>query len=199
MANLVTLSRIPLLGLVIWLLYSNAASAHYTAAGLTFMVIAMDTLDGVLARARGETSVLGSVLDIAADRSVEYLLWVVYAHLGLISVLIPLIVILRGTFVDTIRSIAPAQGLTPFDLTRAPLSRFLVKSPVMRTGYALAKITAFVGLAIARGMLTAQAAGADSVLLVMQGIVWLAVAICLARGLPVLIEAPRALQAPAKH
>lgn len=196
MANLVTLSRVPLLGVVILLLYTDSATAQFAAAGLALVVILLDTLDGVLARARGETSLLGSVLDIAADRSVEYLLWVAYADLSMIPIIIPLVVLLRGTFVDTIRSVAPSRGLTPFEMVQGPVARFLVKSPVMRTSYAIAKATTFVGLALARGLAASHSPQAPAVLAFMQGAAWVAFAICLARGLPVLIEAPRALQGP---
>jgi len=116
LANWITLSRIPLLGIVIALLYGASATAQLIAAPLILVLILMDTLDGVLARARGETSLLGSVLDIAADRAVEYALWMVFAHLRLIPVAIPLIVVIRGTFVDSVRSVAPARGLKPFEL-----------------------------------------------------------------------------------
>jgi len=80
LANWITLSRIPLLGIIIALLYGASATAQLIAAPLILVLILMDTLDGVLARARGETSLLGSVLDIAADRAVEYALWMVFAH-----------------------------------------------------------------------------------------------------------------------
>ncbi|MCA0269008.1 MAG: hypothetical protein LCH53_07300 [Bacteroidetes bacterium] len=40
----------------------------------------------VVARKLGEASLLGSVLDIASDRIVEAVRWVVFAHLGLIPI-----------------------------------------------------------------------------------------------------------------
>lgn len=193
LANWITLSRIPLLGGIVALLYTDSATAQLATAPLILLLILMDTFDGVLARARGETSLLGSVLDIAADRAVEFALWVVFAHLRLISVLIPLIVVIRGTFVDSVRSVAPARGLKPFDLMRSKLGRFLVGSPWLRTPFGVAKATAFILLALAYGLSTLGHAWAGGVNLAAQIASWVAVAFCLARGLPVLIEAPRVL------
>ncbi|OQA11945.1 MAG: CDP-diacylglycerol--glycerol-3-phosphate 3-phosphatidyltransferase [Chloroflexi bacterium ADurb.Bin360] len=193
LANWITLSRIPLLGVIIALLYSDSAAAQLITAPLILLLILMDTFDGVLARARGETSLLGSVLDIAADRAVEYALWVVFAHLRLIPILVPLIVLIRGTFVDSVRSVAPARGIKPFDLMRTRLGRFLVGSPWLRTPFGVVKATAFILLALAYGLNTLGHSAAAGVHLAAQIASWGAVAFCLARGLPVLIEAPRVL------
>ena len=193
LANWITLSRIPLLGIIIALLYSASATAQLIAAPLILVLILMDTLDGVLARARGETSLLGSVLDIAADRAVEYALWVVFAHLRLISVAIPLIVVIRGTFVDSVRSVAPARGLKPFELMRSKVGRFLVGPPWLRAPFGVVKAVAFILLALAHGLNTLGHVAAGGVALAAQIASWIAVAFCLARGLPVLIEAPRVL------
>ncbi|HEY88731.1 MAG TPA: CDP-alcohol phosphatidyltransferase family protein, partial [Thermoflexia bacterium] len=142
MANKITLSRIPLLAVILLLLYSPAVLAQGLAVPAILILILMDTLDGTLARARGEESLLGSVLDIAADRTVEYVLWVTFAHLGLIPLVIPVVVLVRGTFVDAIRSVAPARGLKPFELSQSPLGRLLVGSPWLRTPYGVNKAAA---------------------------------------------------------
>ncbi len=194
LANWVTISRIPLLAIVVGLLYWPSAVTRLIAAPLILILILLDTFDGVLARARGETSLLGSVLDIAADRAVEYVLWVTFAHLQLIPVFMPLVVLVRGTFVDSIRSVAPARGLKPFDLMRSRLGRFLVGSPWLRTPFGIAKATAFILLAWAHGALTTFSASGPALLLAGQIAAWVALVICLARGIPVLIEAPRVLR-----
>ncbi|HOT91585.1 MAG TPA: CDP-alcohol phosphatidyltransferase family protein [Anaerolineae bacterium] len=193
-ANLITLSRIPVLALIIFLLYQPAAMPRFIAAPLIIVLIAMDSFDGVVARRRGETSLLGSVLDIAADRTVEFLLWVVFAHLRLIPVLFPLIVLTRGTFVDAVRAVAPSKGLTPFEMMRSPLGRFLVKSPWLRTPFAIAKAVAFFFLALTHGLAASGSPALATVNTIAQVNAWVALILCLLRGLPVLIEAPRLLQ-----
>jgi CDP-diacylglycerol---glycerol-3-phosphate 3-phosphatidyltransferase len=194
LSNLVTLSRVPLLGVIVILLYLSSATGQLVAAPLIVILILMDTLDGYLARTHGEESIVGSVLDIAADRGVEYVLWTVFAHLRLIPVLIPIIVLLRGTFVDAIRSMAPAHGLKPFDLMRSELGRFLVGSPWLRMPYAVVKAIAFTLLAAAYGFQTAGHPLFRIVYDAAQAISWVALGFCLLRGIPVLIEGPGVLQ-----
>jgi len=193
LANIITLSRIPLLILIIALLYQPTVTPRLIAAPLIILLIVMDSFDGAIARKRGETSVLGSVLDIAADRAVEYVMWVVFAHLRLISVVFPLIVLLRGTFVDAVRAVAPSKGLSPFEMMRSPVGRFLVKSPWLRTPFAVAKAVAFFFLALAHGLAAASSPALTAINGVAQVCAWLALLLCLLRGVPVLIEAPRAL------
>lgn len=192
--NIITLSRIPLLALIILLLYQPAALPRLIAAPLIIVLILLDTFDGVVARRRGQTSLLGSVLDIAADRTVEFLMWVVYADLDLVPIIFPLIVLARGVFVDAIRAVAPSKGLTPFDIVRSRLGRFLVKSPWLRTPYGVAKALAFSSLAVAHGLRAANSPALSTVSLVAQVFAWLALAFCLVRGVPVLVEAPNALR-----
>ncbi len=193
MANWITLSRMPLLLVVVLLLYRPYPTPRYVAAWLIVLLIALDSLDGIVARKRGESSLLGSVLDIAADRTVEFVMWVVFADLRAIPVVIPLIVLTRGVFVDAVRAVAPAKGLKPFELMQSKIGRFLVGSPLLRTPFALAKAVAFFFLAL---MLAQQAGGSlsPSTYALAQGTAWLAFTLCLLRGIPVLVEAPRALR-----
>lgn len=194
--NLITLLRIPLLAIIIGMLYSASAAMRFVAAGLIIVLILMDTLDGVVARATKQTSLLGSILDIAADRAVELILWVVAADLDLIPVIVPLIVITRGVFVDALRAVAPAYGMAPFDLVQSRLGKLLVGSPWLRSPYGLVKAVAFFLLALGYAF---AAQGTDAgrlasgIAAVAQVATWLAVALCLARGIPVFIEAPRQL------
>jgi len=195
--NLITLLRIPLLAIIIGMLYSASAGMRFVAAGLIIVLILMDTLDGVVARATEQTSLLGSILDIAADRAVELILWVVAADLDLIPVIVPLIVITRGVFVDALRAVAPAYGMAPFDLVQSRLGKLLVGSPWLRAPYGLVKAIAFfllaLGYAFAAQSTVAAGQPASSIAAAAQVATWLAVALCLARGIPVFIEAPRQL------
>ncbi len=90
LATSITLARFPLLVITILLLYFGGASGRLLAALLILLLIVMDAIDGIVARRRHEETLLGSVLDIAADRAVEIVLWVVFAQLGLISMFIPI-------------------------------------------------------------------------------------------------------------
>lgn len=193
-ANAVTLARLPLLILIVSLLYRPAAAPQQVAAFLIIALIVMDSFDGWWARRRGECSVLGSVLDIAMDRLVEFVLWVVFADLDMIPIIIPLIVLSRGVVVDAVRSVAPSKGLRPFDIVQSDLGRFLVSSPWMRTSFAVVKAAAFFFMGLALSMQTGGRAAALTTRTIASSVAWLALGLCLARGLPVMIEAPRALR-----
>jgi CDP-diacylglycerol--glycerol-3-phosphate 3-phosphatidyltransferase len=188
MANLITIIRFPLLFLYLYIFYAGSQTAQYWNVPFIILIFMLDTLDGWVARQRGETSLLGSVLDIATDRTLEYVLWVVYAHLGLIPVIVPLIVLIRGTTVDAVRSVGMRSGRSAFEQIQSPLNRFLVGSRFMRAFYGIAKGTAAAFLTLAYPLLNI---GSNwSPLVYSTGLVftWISVALCIIRGLPVLIE-----------
>jgi CDP-diacylglycerol--glycerol-3-phosphate 3-phosphatidyltransferase len=197
MANLITLSRLPLLLVLILMLYLGNATVRLVAVPVFFVVLILDTFDGLIARRRGEASLLGSVLDIAADRVLELSLWVVFSDLGLISVAVPLIVITRGVLVDGVRSVGAGRGERPLDQVRSRLGSFLVGSRWMRTGYGLGKGLALGFLTLTWGLqgLSGPAANsAGTIHLIATILTWIAVGFCLLRGLPVLVAAPELLR-----
>lgn len=192
MANLITLSRFPLLILILILLFYAGPAGQLACTPLILILILLDTVDGMVARRRKETSLLGSALDIAADRAVELVLWVSFASLGLIPLLIPLVVIIRGTLTDSIRAVASSHGVRAFDMSRAAWARFLVASPAMRTSYGVAKAVAFCTLALWLGLrnLGLATPAVAVVRFIALASSWIALFLCVARGVPVLIEAP---------
>ena len=111
LANWITLSRFPLLLVITLILYFGSPPLQLGCVALLFAGLMLDTVDGIVARSTGQTSLFGSVLDIAADRTYELVLWVCFADLGLISVVIPLIIIARTTLTDAFRSIGVGQGI----------------------------------------------------------------------------------------
>jgi CDP-diacylglycerol--glycerol-3-phosphate 3-phosphatidyltransferase len=189
LANVITMLRFPLLLLVVALLYFGGTAGQLVDVGLIVLLILMDSLDGVIARRRQETTLVGAMLDVATDRAVEIVLWVVFAHLGLIPLIIPLIFIVRGALTDSIREVALRAGESPHSMMRAPVARWLVVSPAMRSSYGAIKALAFMTLALAAGLHTGDVAGWADVWTVGIVATWLATAMCVARGLPVILEA----------
>jgi CDP-diacylglycerol--glycerol-3-phosphate 3-phosphatidyltransferase len=187
-ANLITVLRFPLLVVVVLLLYLGGSVGQLIDAPLIVALILMDSLDGIVARRRDEQTLIGSALDIAADRAVEIALWVTYAHLRLISVVVPLTVVIRGALTDSIRNVALQHGQSAHSMMRASWSRWLVASGAMRSAYAIIKTIAFTLLALALGLKTGGHAAWHSMWLVASVISWMALALCIVRGLPVLIE-----------
>lgn len=198
MANLITAGRIVLLFVAVAILYGDDALLPFIAGILIAIVILADGLDGWIARRRGSTSELGAVLDIAGDRIVENVLWVVFAHLQIIPIWVPLVVISRSFIVDVVRAAMLARGMTPFGeqtMMRSAVTRFLTSGRFSRAYYGWSKGLAFVFLA----WMHAWELDPDGFLGtvydvdVFRGLVWFivysSVAICVIRGLPVLYDA----------
>jgi CDP-diacylglycerol--glycerol-3-phosphate 3-phosphatidyltransferase len=193
MANLVTLSRLLLLLLVVWLFYQPLTRWSFASFFLIVYIFVSDGLDGYIARKRNETSLFGALFDIAGDRIVELTLWIVAADVDLVPIWVPLVFIIRGVIVDTIRaSDAVAKGVAPFALMRSPLGKFIVAGKFVRASYAVAKAAAFAGLALQAPFpallpeLWARVGGVVTALTYF--FVYLSVVLCIARGLPVIAE-----------
>lgn len=195
-ANWITVLRFPLLIAVVVMLYLGGAVVQFVAVFLLVVLILMDTVDGIVARRRGEQTLMGSALDIAADRAVEFALWVTYAHLRLIPVAVPLVVVIRGVLTDSIRSVALQRGLSAHSMMRSKWGRWLVASSAMRIPYSVAKGFSFGLLALALGLRSAGIPAWYEVWLVGAVLAWISVAFCVVRGLPVIVEAPALFQAP---
>jgi phosphatidylglycerophosphate synthase len=194
LANWITISRLPVLLASMLALYFGSPPLRLIGVGLLLIGLLLDTVDGIVARRGGQCSLFGSVLDIAADRTYELVLWVAFADLGLVPVAIPVIVLSRTALTDAFRSLEVGQGVAPFHQHRTALGRFLVTSTPMRVGYSITKTITFCGLALVHASVGLSAefeAFAASALPLIQGTAWLAVAFCLGRGLPVIVHALR--------
>ncbi|MFN2186864.1 MAG: CDP-alcohol phosphatidyltransferase family protein [Anaerolineae bacterium] len=194
MANLVSISRLLLVGLVIWIAYQPPSYWQLTAVPILIIAFVTDALDGYLARSREEASVFGAMLDIAVDRIVELSLWVVLVDLKLVGVWVPLVFIVRGSLVDAIRAgESSRQGVAPFDTVASQFGRWLVKSQFMRVFYAALKAVAFCWLLLILPFPSLFPDFWGDWAWLLEGIgavlVWATVLICLARGLPVTVEA----------
>lgn len=197
--NLVIVGRVVLAFVAVALLRVASPWAAGSAVVLTVVVIAMDGLDGYLARKLDLASDLGAVLDITADRIVEHIFWIAFAVSGMVGLWVPLVVMTRSFLVDTARGMALAHGRTAFGegtMMRSPLSRFLTGGRLMRNLYGVVKVAAFVLLGTLMTVAQAQAAGADvsspaalaRVAVAADVSVWVAVALCVVRGVPVLLD-----------
>jgi CDP-diacylglycerol--glycerol-3-phosphate 3-phosphatidyltransferase len=67
-SNLVTLSRVVLLAPLAWLALRGDGSGRWGAVAVFLLAGLTDVVDGRIARARGEVSVGGALLDLIADR-----------------------------------------------------------------------------------------------------------------------------------
>ena len=194
--NIVSVFRVFLVFLTVGFYTLNADFA-IVAFFLTIIVIYMDSLDGYLARKLNVASDFGALLDIAGDRIVENTFWIFFAAHDNISFWIPIVIVTRGFLVDMVRSLAFSDGKTPFGektMMRSKVTRFLVASPFSRSSYAINKVLAFCWLggliAIHKGIAANYWDLSNSILetltIVGQVFVYLAMIFCILRGLPVL-------------
>ncbi len=110
-ANIITVGRVLLAFIAIGLLSLGFYPA-IIAALLTILVIYLDSLDGYVARKLGLASEFGALLDITGNRIVENIYWIYFAVTSQISFWVPVIIITRSFLVDTVRSVAFAEGKT---------------------------------------------------------------------------------------
>lgn len=193
MANLVTLARLLLLFVAAWLFYVPPAPWALANFFLIILIFVSDGLDGYIARRRGEASLFGAMFDIAGDRIVELTLWIVAADVDLVPVWVPLVFIVRGVIVDTIRSSnVAAEGVTPFGLMRSRIGKVIVAGKFVRILYAVSKAAAFAGLALQGPMPVVLPVVWDYAGWLLTDLtylfVYLSVVLCLGRGLPVIAE-----------
>jgi CDP-diacylglycerol--glycerol-3-phosphate 3-phosphatidyltransferase len=192
--NVVTVARVILAFITLSLLFSASDCKLWIAFGLTIVVIWADGLDGYFARKLNQASKLGAVLDIAGDRVVEMAYWIVFASLGWIPVWVPLLFLVRGTFVDAIRAHASEQGFTAFGektMMQSGIGKFLVASNFSRFTYAVAKAVAFCFLIAAQTSVSSVYHLPE----IANAFLYIACVFCVIRGLPVLIEAPALFRA----
>lgn len=193
-ANIVSVARIFVAYIAIGLLFNHSMWAYCLAFLLTAIAFAMDGLDGYLARKLNQSSKWGAVLDILGDRIVEVSYWIVFAVLGWINIIFPLICVARAFTTDGIRSVALSKGYTAFGETSmqtSKIGKFICASRFMRISYAVAKVAAFMLLIIAN--IPGLEIWSGHILIETLAITfaWVAIIFCIVRAIPVVAESGR--------
>ena len=194
LANIVSISRIFVAYAAIALLYEQTTWAYLLAFILTIAAFSMDGLDGYLARKLNQSSEWGSVLDILGDRIVEVSYWTVFAVMGWINILFPLVCVARAFTTDGIRSVALSKGMTAFgDKTMQSTSwgKFICASRFMRISYAVAKVLAFLLLIAVNTPGMELWEGTPTLHLITMIFAWAAIIFCVVRAIPVVVESPK--------
>jgi len=206
--NQVTAARVAAAFLAVGLFTfaGSALVADFAAVFLTVAAIALDGLDGYLARTRNMATPLGAQLDILGDRVVENLFFTFFAVSGLVSLWVPVLFFVRGTLTDFLRSLAARTGRSGFgknSMLEAWWGRTLVASRASRAAYAALKCLCFCYLGlllplphVPRAWFGAAArqwfAGGG------QALVAATVIFCILRAIPVVWEGRRYLAATNK-
>src|SRR5271163_3863304 len=180
-------------------LFGRGAWANLAAVGLTVTAIALDALDGHIARKKNLTSPVGAQLDILGDRMIENVYFTYFAVVGMVSLWLPILFFARGAATDFLRGLAMKAGHSGWGasaMLQTWWGRALVASRWSRGLYAAMKCLCFcylgLELALVRGpvaLLGDMTVDAREMIRVgAHTLTWLTAAFCLVRGLPVLLE-----------
>ena len=192
MANLITLGRFILLIVLIVLAYAQNPKLQLVNCPLLVIIFILDGVDGYIARKRNEASLFGAIFDIAIDRVVENVLWVVLVDLRIIPVWVAVVFLIRGFLVDSIRSQGAAEGQTPFGMIRSPIGKFIVASSFMRLFYGALKAVTFGFIFLIQPWPALFPSFYTEFQTTLTEVKWIlvyaTVTLCVIRGLPVIFE-----------
>ena len=196
MANLISLFRVILAFYLLLMLdcQSQNPTFYWVAVGLTLAVIILDALDGWVARKFNEASKIGSIIDILGDRIVEVSYWIVFAVMGWINIIFPLVCVARAFTTDGIRSVALSKGMTAFGdktMQSTAWGKFICASRFMRISYAVAKVMAFMLLIVVNTPGMELWNGTPALHMITMALAWIAIIFCVVRAIPVVVESPK--------
>lgn len=196
--NKVTMLRVAV-GFAAVSLFGRGAWPNLLAVALTVLSIALDALDGHLARKKKMATTAGAQLDILGDRMIENVYFTYFAVVGMVSLWLPVLFFARGAATDFLRGLAMKAGRSGWGanaMLETWWGRVLVASRWSRGLYAAMKCLCFcylgLELAFTRGpvALLSRLAG-DRHAIMRTGafaLTWATAVFCLVRGLPMLVE-----------
>lgn len=196
--NKVTALRV-LVGFAAVSLFGRGAWPNLAAVALTVGAIALDALDGHIARKKKLATPMGAQIDILGDRMIENVYFTYFAVVGMVSLWLPVFFFARGAMTDFLRGLALRAGHSGWGanaMLQTWWGRALVASRWSRGLYAAMKCLCFcylgLELALTRGPVALLGElEADALTLIRAGaqmLTWATAGFCLVRGLPVLVE-----------
>ena len=196
--NKVTMVRVAV-GFAAVSLFGRGAWPNLLAVALTVLSIALDALDGHLARKKKMATTVGAQLDILGDRMIENVYFTYFAAVGMVSLWLPVLFFARGAATDFLCGLAMKAGRSGWGanaMLETWWGRMLVASRWSRGLYAAMKCLCFcylgLELALTRGPVALLARLAGDRYAVMRtgafALTWATAVFCLVRGLPVLVE-----------
>jgi CDP-diacylglycerol--glycerol-3-phosphate 3-phosphatidyltransferase len=180
-------------------LFGRGPWANLAAVGLTVASIALDALDGHIARVRKLATPVGAQIDVLGDRMIENVYFTYFAVVGMVSWWLPVFFFARGAATDFLRGLAMRAGHSGWAanaMLQTWWGRGLVGSRWSRGLYGAMKCLCFcylgLELALTRGpvALIGELSTDAQIVLSTGGLVltWATAGFCLVRGLPVLVE-----------
>src|SRR3977135_3583493 len=139
-------------------LFGREAMAIRTGVVLTVAAIALDALDGHIARKKKMATPVGAQIDVLGDRMIENVYFTYFAVVGMVSLWLPVLFFARGAATDFLRGLAMKAGHSGWGanaMLRTWWGQALVASRWSRGLYAAMKCLCFcylgVELALTRG------------------------------------------------
>lgn len=109
--NMMTVGRIALVPLFLYLLYYENRHNSFLAAAIYSLAALTDWVDGWLARVSGKVTTLGKFLDPLADKIIVLSALVMLVRLGRSPVWVVVIIVAREFLISGLRTIAVSEGL----------------------------------------------------------------------------------------
>jgi CDP-diacylglycerol---glycerol-3-phosphate 3-phosphatidyltransferase len=180
-------------------LFGRGAWMNLLAVALTIAAIALDALDGHMARNKKMATPVGAQIDILGDRIIENMYFTYFAVVGMVSLWLPMLFFARGAATDFLRALAMKAGHSGWGanaVLQTWWGRTLVASRWSRGAYAALKCACFcylgLELALTRGpvaLLGPMAMDAHATIRAgAQILAWLTGLFCVVRGLPIFLE-----------
>src|ERR1700692_107501 len=193
--NKVTAPRV-VVGFAAVALFGRGAWANLAAVALTVASIALDGLDGHIARKKKLATPMGAQIDILGDRMIENVYFTYFAVVGMVSLWLPVFFFARGATTDFLRGLALRAGHSGWGanaMLQTWWGRTLVASRWSRGLYAAMKCLCFCYLGLELALTRGPVALLGGMTADMHGLVrvgahvltWMTAAFCLLRALPV--------------
>jgi CDP-diacylglycerol--glycerol-3-phosphate 3-phosphatidyltransferase len=143
-ANITVLVRVALVFVVMVLLDNGNGSVRLLSVAALAVALALDGLDGYLARKLKIASGIGGALDTLGDRITENALIVFFAYKQLLPLWFALYFLVRSFMADFIRGLNFRKGISTFAINDSFLGKMLVSSKISRVAYLIAKFLLFI-------------------------------------------------------
>src|SRR5579884_3151497 len=147
--NALTLSRLLAVPVLMALLIVSFPYHDQLAAGVFFVASLTDTLDGNLARRRGQVTELGKFLDPLADKLFILSVLIVLVQEGELAAWVVVVIFGRELLITVLRSLGASQGqviaATPWGKTKTVLQVLAVILLILQRPYPSLEVPAEVG------------------------------------------------------
>lgn len=150
--NALTFSRILAIPVLLLLLVTSFPGHDQLAAAVFLVFSATDSLDGTLARRRGQVTELGKFLDPLADKLFVLAVLIELVQLGLLAAWVVVVIFGRELLITILRSVSAGQGrvisATPFGKTKTVTQLGAILLLILQRPYPVLSTPARIGVVV---------------------------------------------------